>query len=70
MALLPEEEREEMIETGFAESGHPLPEGMDEFLYELIDRKEQYFFQYTRQILSYQVTDRGRDYHLSVVSTL
>lgn len=36
---------------------------------ELIERKERYFLEYRRMIIDYEVTDKGKDYHLVVVST-
>jgi hypothetical protein len=69
-ALLPENAREEMFEKAFAKAMPPMPEEIKEIIYELIERKDRYFPQYTRQILNFELTDTGHDYHLSVISTL
>jgi hypothetical protein len=37
---------------------------------ELVERKERHFSEYKRMIIDYEVTDRGKDYHLMVVSTI
>jgi len=68
-ALLPEEEQEESLQK-IAET---LPDEAVEDFYvtinELIERKNNYFAQYTRHILHYELTDLGDDYHISVIST-
>lgn len=47
-----------------------LPEEERPPMDELIERKERYFSQYKRPIVDFELQDRGRDYHLIVVSFL
>lgn len=71
-ALLPEEERPRMIGEVF--QALPLDEelrtGLRGIVDELIERKERCFSQYKRPIVDFELQDRGRDYHLIVVSFL
>ena len=41
-----------------------------DFVSTLVERKRAYFSEYTRSIISFELVDTGRDYHLSVVSTM
>ena len=36
---------------------------------EMMERKEKYFSEYKRMIIDYEVTDTGKDYQLTVIST-
>jgi len=45
-------------------------EDFRELVSALVERKRAYFSEYTRKIISFELTDTGRDYHLSVVSTM
>jgi hypothetical protein len=73
-ALLPEGERramiDEMIAAGLpraAEADRAQARGLIEAM---VRRKEQHFAANRRAIISFELTDRGDDYHLSVASTL
>ena len=70
-ALLPLEDQKATIDK-FAQ-GLPGDDETQEDFYaivaELISRKTEYFAQYKRMILDYELTDTGDGYHLSVVST-
>ncbi len=71
---LPEQEREPTIDRLLSESMfgvHPedwLPAKV--LVQSLVRRKLEFFADNHRLIYSYQLTDRGDDYHLSVASTL
>lgn len=69
-ALLPESERSEHL----AKMAEVLPEETHADFYaivsEMIERKEEYFTQYNRTIIDYELTDRGDDYHISVMSLM
>jgi hypothetical protein len=41
-----------------------------EFVEVMVRRKEEYFASNRRAIISFELTDMGDDYHLSVASTL
>ena len=69
-ALQPEAERADYLKVIAA----ALPEDTHEDFYaivaEMIERKEKYFAQYDRMIIDYELVDRGRDYHISVISII
>jgi len=69
-ALLPEEEQADALKE--ISTAFPA-EAVDDFyaiVGEMIERKKRYFADYNRYILDYELTDRGHDYYVSVVSTL
>jgi hypothetical protein len=45
-------------------------EDFRELMSTLVERKRTRFSEYTRRIISFELMDTGRDYHLSVVSTM
>jgi hypothetical protein len=67
-ALLPEEERADYL----ADIAKALPEETHRDFYatveEMIGRKEQYFAQYKREILDFELRKRSTGYDISVVS--
>lgn len=67
-ALLPESERA----GDLAKITEALPPEAHEDFYaivgEMIERKENYFAQYNRTIIDYELVDHGHDYHLTVMS--
>jgi hypothetical protein len=73
-SFLPEKEQQDMInrvlDTGIPTGADELKAGLKEIVNMLIIRKKVYFSGHTRKIIDYELTDRGRDYHLAVASTL
>lgn len=73
-ALLPELEQQRMINTmlteGFPKVNKEIKQGVRDILEELIARKKQYFSENKRLIIDFELKDTGKDYHLSVASTL
>ncbi len=73
IALFPLEKQQQMLDD-FLNNVRGVPASLREdtraILMELIERKNVYFSENRRMILSWELTDTGRDYHLSVVSTL
>ena len=59
-----------VVDAGIPTGAEELKAGLKEILNMLIDRKRVYFSEYTRKIIDYELTDRGKDYHLAVASTL
>jgi hypothetical protein len=72
-AIMPDLERQSMldqtIKQGFA--GNPLVQ-MDalNIIEEMIQRKQQFFADNERMIMDFQVQDMGKNFHLSIASTL
>ena len=73
-ALLPEDRRramiDEMIEAAFSRASEADRAQARELIEALVRRKEQHFAENRRAIVSFELTDRGDDYHLAVASTL
>ena len=73
-SFLTEEEQREMVDdiTGKVMSAATREdkEGFRELVSTLVERKRAHFSEYTRKMISFELTDTGRDYHLSVVSTI
>lgn len=73
-ALLPEPEQQMMINTmlteGFPKLNKEIEQGVRDILEQLITRKKQYFSENKRLIIDFELKDTGKDYHLSVASTL
>ncbi len=73
-SLLSSDEQEEMIGSATSEMLANAPaeiqEDIQSIIKELIDRKNKYFGSIKRFIVDYTLRDTGRDYHLSVVSSL
>jgi hypothetical protein len=69
-ALLPEAEQGDSLK----QISKALPaDTVDDFyaiVGEMIERKNRFFSDYTRNILDYELTDTGDSYHISVISTL
>ncbi len=73
-ALLPEGERQamidEMIAAGFTGASRVDRAGARELVEALVRRKQEHFAANRRVIISFELTNRGDDYHLSIASTL
>jgi hypothetical protein len=73
-SFLPEEEQREMVEdiASKAMSGATRQDKEDlrELVSALVERKKAHFAEYTRTIISFELADAGKNYHLSVVSTM
>jgi len=71
-SFLPEDKRQEMVDRilneGIPTATEELKAGLRNIVTELIKRKEDYFPNYTQKIVEFELTDRGRNYHLSVAS--
>lgn len=74
LALTPENERQLMIDQVIEQSlegNDPLAQqDMREILDELIARKQKFFADNQRYIIEFQLQDLGKQFHLSVASTL
>ncbi len=72
-AIMPEQERQSMLEQTIEQSfaGNPLAQ-MDalNIIGEMVDRKQQFFADNKRLIMDFQLQDMGETFHLSVASTL
>lgn len=72
-SLFPEEEQQDMIDKtleAMPETPEEVKTGLKEIVNMLMARKKIYFSEYKRMIIDFELTDTGRGYHLSVVSTL
>jgi hypothetical protein len=73
-ALLPEDRRRAMIDetlgAGFSRASGADRSQAREFVEVMVRRKEEHFAANQRAIISFELTDTGDDYHLSVASTL
>lgn len=73
-ALLPEDRRRAMIEdtigAGFSRATEEERAQVRLLVEALVRRKEGYFAENQRAIISFELTDTGNNYHLSVMSTL
>jgi hypothetical protein len=73
-SFLPEKEQQNMIDSvldkGIPTGTQDLKAGLKEIVDMLIVRKKEFFSEYKRKIIDYELTDTGRDYHISVASTL
>ena len=71
-SLLPEEEQEGMVDRilggGLPEDDEELKPGLKDIVNMLIERKRAHFSEYKRAIVDFELTDTGREHHLSVVS--
>ena len=74
VSLLPIDKQEEGLESMtselFADAPAEIENDMRSIINKLIARKNKYFSSIKRFIVDYTVRDTGRDYHLSVVSSL
>ncbi len=73
-SFLTEEEQRKMVDDitskVMSAATREDKEDFSELVSTLVERKRAYFSEYTRRIISFELTDTGRDYHLSVVSTM
>jgi hypothetical protein len=69
MSFFDEADREKEVRK-FAGGFHDMTDGILSIIGPMIDRKVQYFGQYDRIILNFQLTDTGETFHLSVASSL
>ncbi len=74
LAIMPEADRQplinQMLEAGVKSKDPVAQQEMKAFFEELIDRKQKFFAQNQRFIVDFQLQDAGRQFHLSVASTL
>ena len=73
-SFLTEEEQSEMVDDIMSEAMPSATreerEDFRELVSTLVERKRAHFSEYTRRIIDFELTDTGKDYHLSVVSTM
>jgi len=69
MSLLPESDRKKHIEKALNNFPKETRGDGREILKDLIERKEQFFSEYRRFIMDYELTEAGMGYDLTVVST-
>ena len=73
-SFLTEEEQSEMVDDITSEAMPSATreerEDFRELVSTLVERKRAHFSEYTRRIIDFELTDTGKDYHLSVVSTM
>ncbi|RUT03795.1 hypothetical protein DSM106972_047090 [Dulcicalothrix desertica PCC 7102] len=73
-SLMTPEQRKEMINDAVSQTigyaGIESQREMKEIVNELIERKEKYFSNIKRFITSYKLKNKGRDFNLSIVSSL
>jgi hypothetical protein len=70
LALMPENERQQIIEQGTTGNDPLARQDTREFIDELIARKQTLFAENKRYIVEFQLQDTGKTLHLSVASTL
>jgi DNA primase catalytic subunit len=74
LTVVPEDKQQEMkdmmLSEMFAEAPSEIQHDIEEILDDLIARKKKYFSSIKRFVVDFKVKDTGRDYNLSVVSTL
>ena len=61
---------DEMVEAGLPRAAETDRAQAREIIEMLVRRKEEHFTANRRAIISFELTDTGDDYHLSVASTL
>ncbi len=69
-ALLPPAEQEKRLDELQEGLSPDMAGGIEEFMKELIERKNRDFAQHTRSILSFDLTETGQGYRLNVISTM
>ena len=73
-SFLTEEEQSEMVDDITSEAMPAATreerEDLRELVSTLVERKGAYFSEYRRRIIDFELTDMGKDYHLSVVSIM
>jgi len=69
-ALLPGNERKEIIENALKAAPHEIRQDMKAIVDEMIERKETHFAHNTRFIINYQVTMTQKGPHVTALSTL
>lgn len=67
-ALLPLEEQANHLEEVAATLPEDLRTDFYSIIAEMIERKNQYFAEYERLIMDYELVDRGNDYNITVMS--
>jgi hypothetical protein len=72
ISVLPKEEQDEMMNKMIAKAPTNLEDRLDMLglVTELIDRKKKLFPKVSRMIVDYKVTDRGKNFHIAIASTL
>jgi hypothetical protein len=72
-SFLPEEEQQAMVDSclaaGVPRRNEKLKAGLKKIVYALIARKKALFARYRRNIIDFELEDRGSHYHLMVAST-
>ena len=72
ISLFPEEEQQGMIDKvleTMPATSEEVKAGLREIINMLMASKKAYFSKYRRMIVGFELTDMGKDYHLSVAST-
>ena len=73
-SFLTEEEQAKMVDDVMSEAMPSAPredtQDFRDLVSELVERKRALFSEYTQRIIDFELTDTGRDYHLSVVSAM
>ena len=73
-SFLPKEAQQDMVDGiisgGIHSATYELQTGLKDIVNMLIARKEEYFSEYRRDIIDFELTDTGDGYHLSVASIL
>ncbi len=69
-AILPEEKRQEMVNTLLANLQMPDDKDFRSIIEMMIERKMKHFAEIRRLIVNFELTDLGSSTHLSVASTL
>jgi hypothetical protein len=59
-----------MITDDLVQGDKKLKAEIQDLIKELIARKNRYFSEHKRMIIDFELQDEGKDYHLSVASTL
>lgn len=69
-ALLPKAEQAESLKQISKALPADVVDDFHAIVGEMIERKNKFFADYTRNILDYELADTGDSYHISVISTL
>jgi hypothetical protein len=71
LSFLPKDRQQEIIANIYETTNDAeTAEFYEHFIYTMIQRKQAYFSEYTRQIVDFEVTDVGSEYRVAVASTL
>lgn len=59
-----------VLDKGMPTGIEELKASLKEIVYALLVRKKMYFSKYTRRIIDFELTDTGKEYRITVASTL